>query len=77
MKPTVIEFPDDLVEGLRRYACGEDPHRDVATVAQQAIRQFLASHGLLVLLPGLRITAAERGSGRSNLSLNHDRYFTE
>lgn len=77
MKPTVIELPDDLVEGLRRYARGEDPHQDVTAIAHQAIREFLASHGLLVPLPGLRISPAERGTGRGNLSLNHDRYFTE
>jgi hypothetical protein len=77
MKPTVIEISDDLAEGLRQYALGQDPHPDVSAVAQQAIREFLAGRGLLAPRPGLRITPAEHGSGLGDLSTDHDRYFTE
>jgi hypothetical protein len=77
MKPTVIELSDDLVEGLRQYSLGRFPNADLATVAQQAIREFLVGRGLLPPRPGLRITPAEPGSGLGDLSVDHDRYFTE
>jgi hypothetical protein len=77
MKTTVIELSDELVEGLRQYSLRQHPQPNLSTAAQQVIREFLSGRGLLAPPPGLRITPAERGSGLGDLSVAHDRYFSE
>lgn len=77
MKRATITFPDDLVEAMDQYMKQQETPAAMTTVVQTALREFLQERGLLRSHRPFRITPAPRGSGKSDVSLNHDRYFAE
>jgi hypothetical protein len=77
MKQGALSLPDDLVADLDRFGRSQEPPRDPGEIVQTAVRDYLAAHGYQRPTRALTITPAERGSGVTDLSLQHDRYFAE
>jgi Arc/MetJ-type ribon-helix-helix transcriptional regulator len=77
MKRATMTLPDDLAEAVENYVQAQEARPSLTTVVQIALRQFLGERGFLRERRTLRITPAEKGSGRSDVSQEHDRYFAE
>jgi metal-responsive CopG/Arc/MetJ family transcriptional regulator len=75
MERTVLSLPDDLVDALDRFAREQDPPREPSEIVQTAVREYLDEHGYAESVRILTISPAERGSGVTDVSLHHDRYF--
>lgn len=77
MKRATMTFPDDLAEAVERYVRSQEVPPALTTVVQAALREYLQERGFLRPYRPLRITPAPRGSGRTDVSIDHDRYFAE
>ncbi len=77
MKRATMTLPDDLAEAVERYVKAQEAPPALTTVVQAALREYLRERGFLRPYRPLKITPAARGSGVSDVSLNHDRYFAE
>ena len=80
MKRITVTLPDDLAQALAAYAQAKGVSR--TKVMQTALRSYLQNRRLLErdYQPAhrdIRITPAKQGSGLSDVSVNHDRYFAE
>ena len=71
-----MTFPDDLAEAVENYVRAQETPPALTTVMQAALREYLRERGFLRSYRPLKITPAPRGSGRSDVSENHDLYFT-
>jgi hypothetical protein len=60
MKRATITIGGDLEKAIESYA---------------ALREYLARRGAVAPANPLRITAAKKGSGKADISQDHDRYF--
>ena len=76
MKRATVTFPDDLAEAVENYVRAQETPPALTTVMQAALREYLRERGFLRSYRPLKITPAPRGSGRSDVSENHDLYFT-
>lgn len=76
MKRATITFPDDLAEAADHYVRAQETPPALTTVVQAALREYLRERGFLRTYRPLKITPASRGSGRRDVSENHDLYFT-
>lgn len=72
-----MTFPDDLAEAMEKYVQAQEAPPALTTVVQAALREYLSQRGYLRPYRPLRITPAARGSGRRDVSENHDRYLAE
>ncbi len=77
MKRATMTLPDDLAEAVDRYLKAQEAPPALTTVVQAALREYLRERGFLRQYRPLQITPAARGSGLSDVSVNHDRYFAE
>jgi hypothetical protein len=77
MKRATMTLPDDLAEAMESYQNAQEAPPSLTTVVQAALRQYLAERGFLRTRRPLQITPALKGSGRSDVSQQHDRYFAE
>ncbi len=80
MKRATITLPDDLEKSLESYQRSQDVPLPLTAVAQAALREYLAKRGFLTSSsPGqpFAITPAREGSGKRDVSSEHDRYFAE
>jgi len=77
MKRATITFPDDLAEAVDQYVRTQETPPAMTTVVQAALREYLRERGFLRPYRPLRITPAPHGSGFTDVSINHDRYFAE
>ena len=79
MKRATITLPDELEEVLKAYQRSQDVPVPLTTVTQAALREYLAKRGFLAPSAErtFRITPAEKGGGKGDVSLEHDRYFAE
>lgn len=80
MKRVTVTLPDALEEELDGYLRKHDAPPNVSTVLQIALRQFLCSQGLREReyrsgTGVLNLPVAEEGSGKSDISVSHDKYF--
>jgi hypothetical protein len=75
MKRATMTFPDDLAEAMDNYVRAQEAPPALTAVVQAALREYLRERGFLREYRPLRITPAKRGSGRSDVSINHDLYF--
>jgi len=75
MKRATITLPDDLAEATENYLRAQDAPPALTTVMQRALREYLGERGFLRMRRTLKIRPAKRGSGRSDVSQNHDLYF--
>lgn len=76
MKRATMTLPDDLAEAVDNYMQAQDAPPALTTVVQAALREYLRERGFLRPYRPLKITPARRGSGRRDVSENHDLYFT-
>ncbi len=77
MKRATITFPDDLADAVDQYVKAQENPPAMTTVVQTALREYLQERGFLRPYRPFRITAAAKGSGLSDVSVNHDRYLAE
>jgi len=76
MKRATVTFPDDLAKAMDDYLQSQDAPPSLTTVMQAALREYLRERGFLREFRPLKITPAKKGSGRSDVSQNHDLYLT-
>ena len=76
MKRATMTFPDDLAKAMDDYLQSQDAAPSLTTVMQAALREYLRERGFLREFRTLKITPAKKGSGRSDISQNHDLYLT-
>jgi len=77
MKRATITFPDDLAQAVEQYLKAQETPPAMTAVVQAALREYLRERGFLRPYRPLRITPAPRGSGKTDVSIDHDRYFAE
>lgn len=77
MRRATISISTDLEEALDRYMKQQDAPPALAALIQAALREYLAHRGLVPPEAPLKITPARKGSGKTDISLHHDRYFAE
>jgi hypothetical protein len=75
MKRATMTFPDDLAQAMDDYVRSHEAPPSLTTVMQAALREYLRERGFLREFRPLKITPAKKGSGRSDVSQNHDLYF--
>jgi hypothetical protein len=75
MRRATMTFPDDLAEAVDSYRQSQEAPPALTTVVQAALREYLRVRGFLRPYRPLKITPAARGSGRRDVSENHDLYF--
>jgi hypothetical protein len=76
MKRATMTLPDDLAEAVETYQQAQEAPPTLTTLVQAALRQYLSERGFLwVRRRNLAITAAAKGSGRHDVSQEHDRYL--
>jgi hypothetical protein len=71
-----MTFPDDLAKAMDDYLQSQEAPPSLTTVMQAALREYLRGRGFLREFRPLQITPAKKGSGRSDVSQNHDLYLT-
>ena len=71
-----MTLPDDLAKAVDDYLKAQEAPPALTTVMQAALREYLRERGFLRAYRPLKITPAKKGSGRSDVSINHDLYFT-
>ncbi|HEY6337984.1 MAG TPA: hypothetical protein VIW68_05780 [Candidatus Sulfotelmatobacter sp.] len=75
MKRATMTLPDDLAEAMDKYLQAQEAPPALTTVVQAALREYLGERGFLRVHRPLTIRPAKHGSGRSDVSLNHDLYL--
>ena len=76
MKRATMTFPDDLAEAVDRYLQAQETPPALTTIMQAALREYLRERGFIRPQRPLKITVAPHGSGRRDVSENHDLYLT-
>lgn len=71
-----MTFPDDLAKAMDDYLQSQEAPPSLTTLMQAALREYLRERGFLREFRPLKITPAKKGSGRSDISQNHDLYLT-
>jgi len=71
-----MTLPDDLAKALDDYVQAQEAPPALTTVVQAALREYLRERGFMRTYRPLRISPAKKGSGRSDVSQNHDLYLT-
>ena len=71
-----MTFPDVLAKAMDDYLQSQEAPPSLTTVMQAALREYLRERGFLREFRPLKITPAKKGSGRSDVSQNHDLYLT-
>jgi hypothetical protein len=77
MKRATITLTEDLATGLEEFIRAQDAPPAFTAVMQTALREYLRKRGFLRPYQPLKITPATKGSGLSDVSVNHDKYLTE
>lgn len=75
MKRATLTLPDDLAEAMDNYLQAQEAPPALTAVVQAALREYLGERGFLRTRRPLKIRPAKRGSGRSDVSENHDLYL--
>jgi hypothetical protein len=75
MRRVTITVPDELEQALVEYQHAQDVPPTITAIVQTALRQYLAGRWHIPATGPFEITPDEHGSGRSDISVNHDRYL--
>lgn len=75
MRRATITIGGDLEKALQSYTSGQEVAPTLTALMQAALREYLARRGAAAPAHPLRITPANRGSGKSDISQRHDQYF--
>lgn len=70
-----MTLPDDLADAVDEYVRSQEAPPSLTTVVQVALRQYLEERGFLRERRPLNISVAPKGSGRRDVSEEHDRYL--
>jgi hypothetical protein len=70
-----MTLPDDLAEAVDNYVQAQEAPPALTAVVQAALREYLGERGFLRTRRPLKIRSAKHGSGRSDVSENHDLYL--
>jgi metal-responsive CopG/Arc/MetJ family transcriptional regulator len=76
MKRATMTLPDDLAQAVDDFVQAQEAPPALTTVMQAALREYLRERGFLRVHRTLKIRSAKKGSGRSDVSQNHDLYLT-
>jgi metal-responsive CopG/Arc/MetJ family transcriptional regulator len=76
MKRATITLPDDIAKAVDEYVQAQEAPPALTAVLQAALREYLRERGYLREYRSMKITPAKKGSGRSDVSINHDLYLT-
>lgn len=76
MRRATMTLPDDLAKAVDDYLKAQEAPPALTTVVQAALREYLRERGFLREYRPLKITPAKKGSGRSDVSVNHNLYLT-
>lgn len=68
---------DDIEAALEAYRQDRDVPPSLTAIAAAALREFLSQRGYLSVDRTLQIQPSPRGSGETEVSVQHDRYFAE
>jgi len=71
-----MTLPNDLAQAVDDYIQAQEAPPALTTVVQAALREYLRERGFMRTYRPLRISPAKKGSGRSDVSQNHDLYLT-
>ena len=78
MKRATITLPDELAHAVdEEDVLAQEELPALTKLVQAALREYLKERGFLRDYRSLKITPAPRGSGRSDVSVNHDIFFAE
>lgn len=82
MKRATVTIPDDLEADLDAYMRAQEAPPSFAALVQAALRRYLAEMRLAERqyrppLRPLSVTPAAEGSGRTDVSMAHDRELSE
>jgi hypothetical protein len=77
MKRATITLTDELAAGVEEFVRAQDAPPAFTAIVQTALREYLRKRGFLRPYEPLKITPAAKGSGISDVSVNHDKYLTE
>lgn len=78
MRRATITIGDELESALASYQQDRHARPALTAVVQAALREYLARRGYLTSSQGvLSITPADHGSGKTDVSPDHDRYFAD
>jgi hypothetical protein len=77
MKQATVILSDELEELLDAYRRDQDEPAPLSALVEAALKQYLRTRGYVPTAEyrPLRITPAEQGSGKSDISIEHDRYL--
>jgi hypothetical protein len=75
MKRATVTIKDELETVLESYVRSQEVPPTLTALVQTALGEYLARRGAAAPLKPLRITPATKGSGKSDVSRRHDRYF--
>jgi hypothetical protein len=75
MKRATMSFPDDLSKALDEYVNSQEAPPSLTAVIQVALRQYLEERGFLTKRRPFDIRVSPKGSGRRDVSQEHDRYL--
>lgn len=81
MKRATITIPDELEAELDEFLAEQEPRPSLTGVIQSALRVYLdqrkwKERGYRAPQEPLQIPVANKGSGRKDISENHDKYFS-
>jgi hypothetical protein len=77
MRRATISISSELEAALDTYMKQQDAPPALTALVQAALREYLAHRGLVPPAAPLKITPARKGSGKTDVSLHHDRYFAD
>jgi hypothetical protein len=75
MRRATITIGGDLEKALESYTSRQEVAPTFTSLVQAALREYLARRGAAAPAHPLRITAANKGSGKTDVSQRHDQYF--
>ena len=67
-----MTVPDDLAEAVDNYLRAQEIPPTLTAIVQTVLREYLRGRGFLPVRRLLKIRPAKPGSGRSDVTENHD-----
>ncbi len=73
MKEATITISDELAEAIEAYRRDQDEQADLPPITEAALKHYLQQLGYVPAAHPLRITPVPVGSGKTDVSIAHDR----
>jgi hypothetical protein len=75
MRRATITLDDDLERSLDEFVGAQEIPPTLTALVRAALTEYMSRRGAARPLRRLHITPAKRGSGKSDISVNHDYYL--